>query len=126
VRQSRIIVAAFACALFLRLWVPAGWMPAASGGAFAIAPCVASVPAQLAKVAHHHSGTHEDPAHKAQHQGDCAFAPLGAGFATSASSPQLPAPIRANGIRHRHVMTPSAPTGPPALPPPSTGPPPLV
>ena len=40
-RQPRLLtMILLACALFLRVAVPAGWMPSTSGGALAIEPCV--------------------------------------------------------------------------------------
>src|SRR4051812_19222002 len=75
-RQRRpLTMLVLACALFLRMWVPAGWMPSANGGAFAIEPCVAAAPMPM------DHGSNHDPSHKAQHDGDCSFAPHHAGMA---------------------------------------------
>jgi len=46
-RQPRLLtMIVLACALFLRVLVPAGWMPAPKNGAFAIELCSAAAPAQ--------------------------------------------------------------------------------
>ena len=51
-----VLLAPFSCA-----WAPAGWMPSADGGAFAIEPCVAAAPAPTLHALHHgssHDGDH--------------------------------------------------------------------
>jgi hypothetical protein len=119
-RQPRLLtMIVLACALFLRVAVPAGWMPAANGGTFAIEPCAAANPTAhaMGKADHH------DPSHKAQHNGDCAFAPLHAGVAAAAHTPPLFAPLLVTSRVADHLFAPFFATGPPALPPPATGPP---
>jgi hypothetical protein len=122
-RQPRLLTLfVLACALFLRVWVPAGWMPAASGGAFAIAPCAAAAPMVMASG----ESAHHDPSHKAQHDGDCSFAPHHAGAAQTASLAPVVAPLLAAAPLPEHFAAPALATGPPALPPPATGPPALA
>lgn len=118
-RRPRVpTILLLACALFLRLWVPAGWMPAANGAAFAIQPCAA---APAMPMAHHGS-----PAHKDAHDGDCAFAPHHGGIA-QLSVPPAPPMVAAHSAPppQAGLLVPFA-TGPPSLPPPSTGPPALA
>jgi hypothetical protein len=112
----------FACALFLRLWVPTGWMPAASGGAFAIEPCAAAAPLPMA----HMNAAHHGSSHNGQHGGDCAFAPHHASVAQPAIAPPLLAPMRAAAPLAKQFATHTFATGPPAPPPPATGPPALA
>jgi hypothetical protein len=112
------ILALLAAALFLRALVPAGWMPAPAHGVFAIAPC----PALDDGVARH-SATHHHGSHKAQHDGECAFAPLQAGFTSSDAPPVILAAIAPAETPLTHPAIASFPTGPPAPPPPATGPP---
>jgi hypothetical protein len=121
-RQPRALtLLVLACALFLRVWVPAGWMPAPNAGAFAIEPCAGAEPMPM---------MHGDPAHhgqhKNQHDGDCAFAPHHAGAAQTALAPVLQAPLVAAAALPDHFAAPSFSTGPPAPPPPATGPPALA
>jgi hypothetical protein len=122
-RQPRLLtMIALVFALFLRVWVPAGWMPDANGGAFSIQPCEAAAPAPMVM----HGKAHHGSQHKGQHDGDCAFSPLHAGAAPAASPPAIvPAPIAAAALPN-HSPAPFFATGPPAPPPPSTGPPALA
>jgi hypothetical protein len=121
-RQQRLsIVLALACALFVRALVPAGWMPAASGGAFAIEPCPAADTARMAHMAHQHGSPS-----KSQHDGECAFNPLLAGFTAASAAPQVGAPLLAPEVRVTPAAAPRFKTGPPAPPPPATGPPALA
>jgi hypothetical protein len=110
-----------ACALFLRLWVPAGWMPASGQGAFAIEPCAGAAPMPMGQVNAAHHGSH-----KAQHDGDCAFAPHHASIAQAAAAPPLARPMLAAAPLAEHFATHIFATGPPAPPPPATGPPELA
>jgi hypothetical protein len=120
-RQPRLLtMIALVTALFLRVWVPAGWMPAANDGAFAIEPCAAAAPAvhvMDGKASHH------DPSHKGQHDGDCAFAPHHAGMAASTQAPALAGPAISPTPLSENAPAPFFATGPPAPPPPATGPP---
>jgi hypothetical protein len=111
-----------ACALFLRLWVPSGWMPAANAGPFAIEPCASAAPMPMA----HSDGAHHGSPHKHQHDGDCAFAPHHSGLAQAAPAPTLLAPFLAPAPLPQHFAAPLFATGPPAPPPPATGPPALA
>ena len=119
-----------ACALFLRVWVPAGWMPSADGGAFAIEPCVAAAPAPMLHASHHgssHGGaSHHGSSHQNQHDGDCSFAPHQAGIAPVAEMPALVAPAPVVAVLRQTSAASFFPTGPPAPPPPATGPPALA
>jgi len=117
-RPQLPILALLATALFLRALVPAGWMPAPEHGIFAIAPCPAVGDGLTGHVAGHHHGSQ-----KTQHAGDCAFAPLHAGFATMDAAPALIAAAVGTEPRLSHPEIASFPTGPPAPPPPATGPP---
>jgi hypothetical protein len=116
------ILLAIACSLFMRAWVPAGWMPAASGGTFAIEPCPAADQTPMVRTAGHHGSKH-GPSHNVGHGGDCAFAPLQLGFASVDLPPLLPAPAQSAGLPVRVNLGPPFATGPPSLPPPATGPP---
>jgi len=127
-RQPRpLILIALACALFLRVLVPAGWMPASSGGPFAIEPCPAAAPQPMVHMAGHHGAMPADHGSSDHHQGgDACFSALLVGFApvdrpAIAPSPAIvtPAPVCFSATS---VLT----TGPPAPPPPSTGPPALA
>jgi hypothetical protein len=122
-RPSTIFL--LACALFLRLWVPAGWMPSAAGGVFVIEPCPSGGPAPMAH-AMHHGASHKDSPHRTQHQADCTFAPHHAGAPPVALAPPLAAPLLASASRDESIVAGYAPTGPPAPPPPATGPPALA
>jgi hypothetical protein len=111
-----------ACALFLRMWVPAGWMPASSAGAFAIQPCAAAAPMSMT----HADSSHHDPSHKAQHDGDCSFSPHHAGVAQAFVALAPLPPLKAAAPLPEHSSAPAFATGPPSPPPPATGPPALA
>ncbi len=121
-RQPRLLtMIVLACALFLRALVPTGWMPAPMNGAFAIELCNAAAPAQAiehAGKAHHGS--------KGKSHGDCAFAPLQAGFAAAPAASVLPAPAAAREILPQQFLARTFARGPPAPPPPARGPPALA
>jgi hypothetical protein len=106
-----------ALALFIRAWVPTGWMPAASGGFFAIEPCAAASPMPLSHALHH------GPSHKAQHEGDCAFAPLHAEMAPADEAGALVDAVAVAGPAPQAPLRHFLQTGPPSPPPPATGPP---
>jgi hypothetical protein len=119
------ILFAIACALFLRALVPAGWMPSAGGNAFAIEPCPAAEP--VMQMAGHHAGsTKHVPSHKPDHGGDCAFSPIHAGFASSDMPVPLRPPLQLADLPVSIATIPAFATGPPAPPPPATGPPALA
>jgi hypothetical protein len=119
-RQPRLLTMfVLSCALFLRVAVPAGWMPSTSGGAFAIEPCVAAAPAMAG-----HEGSHHGSTGKAQHAGECSFAPFQAGFAANAHLAALPVPAPVDAaLPQQHPAERPFARGPPAPPPPATGPP---
>jgi len=114
-RPRPSILLALVAALFLRALVPTGWMPAATGGPFAIQPCPA---ADLTAPAGHQ---HHKP--NGQHESDCAFSPLVAGFVPPAVVPAIEPPAGAASGSFQHFLEAAFPTGPPAPPPPATGPP---
>lgn len=118
------ILIAIACALFLRAWVPAGWMPAANGS-FAVVPCPAADPPPMAHMGAHHSGKH-DPSHDRGHDGDCAFAPLSSAMASAGAPAVLLAPLAAAEAVPTLLRADDFKTGPPSLLPPATGPPSLT
>lgn len=122
-RRARLpLYVLLACALFVRLSIPAGWMPATGAGLFAIEPCVAAAPVAMPQhdAAHHHSHKYQ------QHDGDCAFSPLAAAAAPADLVPTLLPPLAAEATHHRSVPMPFFATGPPSPPPPATGPPALA
>ena len=124
--RHRFTLALLAFALFLRVLVPAGWMPAASGGLFAIEPCPAAAPIpSLQAAGHHHHGGADHHSH-GSHDGDCAFAPLLAASAPLDLAPVLPAPTLVAQVPSTPLAAAPLKTGPPALPPPATGPPTLA
>jgi hypothetical protein len=121
-RLHPLTILLLACALFLRMWVPAGWMPATNAGAFAIEPCAAAAPMPMAS----HDAAHHGSPHKDHHDGDCAFAPHHAGMAQASLAPALVAPLLPAAPLRQHFTAARFATGPPAPPPPSTGPPALA
>jgi hypothetical protein len=116
---------ALACALLLRALVPAGWMPAAGGGPFAIEPCPAAQPQPMVHMAAGHSTmpTGHDSPHKEHQGGDACFSALLVGFAPVDQPAPLPAPMLSAAAPGSPPAAAFFATGPPALPPPSTGPP---
>ena len=116
-RRQLPILALIAVALFLRALVPAGWMPVANAGPFAIQPCPAADLAAPGSAHHHHNSSHSS------HDGECAFSPLHAGFASVDTAPLLAVAAAAATPLLASTATASFPTGPPAPPPPATGPP---
>ena len=121
-RRARLpLYVLLACALFVRLSIPAGWMPATGAGLFAIEPCVAAAPVAMPQhdMAHHHQ-------HKQQHESDCSFAPLAAAAAPAQLAPTLLPPLGTEAAIHASPVAPFFATGPPSPPPPATGPPALA
>jgi len=121
-----LTIALLACALFLRVVVPAGWMPAEGAGLFAVEPCPAAGPAPMMHIS---GGHHDDGDHKsstAPHTGDCAFQPISLSFAEAQAATIVP-PIATeqSDILEAAVAVRFA-RGPPAPPPPATGPPALA
>ena len=123
-RHPRLpILLAIVSALFLRALVPAGWMPAPNRGAFAIEPCPAADSALDLHAAGHHGGGKHDPSHGPHHSGDCAFSPLQAGFASADATALIAALPVEPELAVNFIAGAAFKTGPPALPPPATGPP---
>ena len=126
-----IALALLACALALRLLIPAGWMPVADAQGFHLTLCSGSArwrcppdttPCRRWRAWHHHHQHHHDqgmPDHP------CAFAGLGLALAEpvlpmlALALPvvqALPAPIAlADAIGRGLAAPPPPPTGPPAL-----------
>jgi|SRR5215218_1354648 len=122
-RRPRLLtMLVLACALFLRVAVPAGWMPSPANGAFAIAPCVSAAPALAHAAEHGGKGSQHDSKGK-NHASECSFAPLQAGFAAVADSAPVPAALTPASTVPQQVAARMFARGPPAPPPPSTGPP---
>jgi len=113
-----------ALAMFARMLVPTGWMPA-EGGGFAFVPCPSAGPVAAPTAAMHHGGASQHaPGHDSGKAAtDCAFAPLLAGgtlppptmlpappaLAAAAPPALLLSPMRAGAS---HGLPPA--TGPPA------------
>jgi hypothetical protein len=109
--------------LFLKTMVPAGWMPSSAGG-FRIEPCPAA-DAPIVDQAHHRD-MHHGHGKPSQHDGDCAFAPLGAAMASAEVSSAPPLTLQTEHVAYTAPKQSPFATGPPALPPPPTGPPALA
>jgi hypothetical protein len=104
-------------ALFLRALVPAGWMPAPERGAFAIEPCPSADP-----IMHMASGSTSHHNDHGSRGGEC-FASMTAAAGLPDETTEIAAPAAAPIVLST-VFTPAGLIrGPPALPPPSTGPP---
>ena len=122
--RSYLTLLLLAAALFLRALVPAGWMPASTGGVFAIEPCPAAGPQPMIDMAGHHMmPAGHGSSHKEHPGGDACFSALLIGFAPVDSVPVLRSTIAAPAAPLRFFAHSVAATGPPALPPPATGPP---
>jgi hypothetical protein len=116
-RWPRLLtIVLFACALALRAWVPAGWMPAPGAHVLEIMPCPAADPAPMAM--HHAPAGHNH----STAGGDC-FSPLLAGAALPDAPPAIAGPVPAEPPIQAVLASLDASRFPPALPPPSTGPP---
>jgi hypothetical protein len=70
----------------------------------------------------HHGGDH----HQAAHDSDCAFAPFAAAAALADVSRTVLTNVAPTAPAFRETAIAAFPTGPPALPPPATGPPALT
>ena len=116
-RAQHPAIILIAAALFLRALVPTGWMPAPGGSNLIIQPCPAADLSALGPPGYYHHHPHGG------HEGDCAFAPLHAGFASVDAQPALAPRTTAHRPPLDSPAIASLPTGPPALPPPATGPP---
>jgi hypothetical protein len=127
--RHRLFLALFACALALRLAVPAGWMPVAQAdGWVRLAICPGAAPAAPPTMAHAmHGDTHgHAPTHdhdRGDHAPPCAFT----GLALAAALPDLPPaprllPVAALPQATGYALV-SVGRGLAAPPPPQTGPP---
>ncbi|WP_026359353.1 hypothetical protein [Sphingomonas sp. PR090111-T3T-6A] len=125
-RPRTIALALLACALTLRLLVPAGWMPVADAQGLHLVLCSGSGPLEMPsahamtgmKGMHHHG--HHDPS---MPDHPCAFAGLGVALAEPLL-PLLALPVRAVAVRLDHAGEMVAiGRGLAAPPPPATGPP---
>ena len=112
------------CALLMRAWVPAGWMPAGAADGALLAPCPAAGPPSVApdhRFMHHgHSGP-------ASHTGDehkpCAFAGLTLSLLDPPPAALPLAPARADQASPTPRALAAVGRGLAAPPPPATGPP---
>lgn len=112
------------CALLMRAWVPAGWMPAGAAEGTLLAPCPAAGPvAAVAEHGHMHHG-HPGPA---SHHGDehppCAFAGLALSLLDPPPAALPPAPAQGDEAVGLLAARVSPGRGLAAPPPPATGPP---
>jgi hypothetical protein len=118
-RRPRLsIIALLAAALFLRALVPAGWMPAPGRGVFVVEPCPSADAGASMLMTHGSSGHHHD----GNVGGDC-FASMLAGAGLPDDTVQIAAPAAAPVVLSAAFTPAGLIRGPPALPPPSTGPP---
>jgi hypothetical protein len=118
-RPQLPILALLAAALFLRALVPAGWMPAPNRGVFAVEPCPSVGDAPIMAMAYGLSGHHHD---RGSIGADC-FASMLAGAGLPNNAVQIAAPAAAPVVLSAAFTPARLIRGPPALPPPSTGPP---
>ncbi|MGN6123620.1 MAG: hypothetical protein ACTHOJ_11770 [Sphingomonas oligoaromativorans] len=125
-RPRTIALALLACALALRLLIPAGWMPVADAQGLHLVLCSGSGPMEMPsahamagmKGMDHHG--HHDPS---MPDHPCAFAGLGLALAEPLL-PQLALPARVAAVRVDHAgETVAIGRGLAAPPPPATGPP---
>ncbi|MBV9842223.1 MAG: hypothetical protein JOY99_11970 [Sphingomonadaceae bacterium] len=118
----RFAVALLACALFLRLLVPQGWMPVArADGGWQITICTGMGPMKMAAAASGKRSHHGQDEGRPDHP--CAFA----GFAAALDLPplplvELPEPLRALWLPNL-TLAAAIGRGLAAPPPPATGPP---
>jgi hypothetical protein len=113
------ILALIFAALFLRVLVPVGWMPAPAHGAFAIEPCPSADALPTMHMLSSSPGRHHDHGGIG---GDC-FASMLAAAGLPTGAVQLAVPAPAVVVLTAAYGSTSMIRGPPALPPPSTGPP---
>ena len=123
----RLMLVVFACALALRLGVPAGWMPAAHAGAIRIALCnnyQGSGASDAAQALLDAALPQPSGENKARPDQPCAFAGLGAPLAELGGIAPIAAPWGASDTAPRIAHRAIAPgRGLAAPPPPATGPP---
>ena len=125
VNRGVIALLAIACALILRMAVPSGWMPATNAqGVVVLMPCPGAEPVKVAHSAHHSKS--EKQGHESKAGQDCSFAPFHASVDVAVSEDLTPPSIRAGVAPVTPVGFSYLATGPPAPPPPATGPPALT
>jgi hypothetical protein len=109
--------------VLLRVLVPAGFMLAPQGQAFALVPCPQVIEsAPVAKAAHHHhSPAKHDPAKHGAKQ--CPFSALAAVALPPTGSAEVAAPLQAEFAPEMGLETQVAVPELAAPPPPSRGPP---
>jgi len=123
--QRRLLLAVFACAMLLRIAIPAGWMPVAQadGWRLTICPGMTSGESVAAMPGMHH---HKAPVGHDQGDRPCTFAGLGLAVAL----PDLPpAPALLAAVAEPASSAPGVVAlgrGLAAPPPPATGPPALA
>jgi hypothetical protein len=124
--HRRLLLALFAFALFVRAFVPEGWMPMTSAdGGIGLMICSGMAPdTPMAMAMDGHGDVHKQrPARDQSGDHPCAFAGIGLAHATA---PELlaPEPLRTDFVEHRLPETLAAiGHGLAAPPPPQTGPP---
>lgn len=104
-----------ALAIALKLLVPQGWMPGATG----LIICPDASPVAMAPAHHNH---HDAPGKPAPHQ-PCAFAGLGLAAAPPTAIPELSPPAAVPPVALSGPRPVAVGRGLAAPPPPSTGPP---
>jgi hypothetical protein len=113
------ILTLLAAALFLRALVPVGWMPAPERGVFAVEPCPSAGVAPIMPTGYGSPGHHHD---HGSIGADC-FASMLAGAGLPNDAVQIAAPAAAPMVLSAAFTPARLIRGPPALLPPSTGPP---
>jgi hypothetical protein len=125
VNRRVIALLAIACALALRVVVPSGWMPATNAqGVVVLVPCPGAEPVKMAHSRHHSKS--EKQGHEGKAAQDCSFAPFQASVDVAEAADLLPSSIVVRVAPVKRVGFSYLATGPPAPPPPATGPPALT
>ncbi len=133
-RPRTIALALLACALALRLLVPAGWMPVADAQGLHLVLCSGSGPLEMpsphvlpAMAGMHQAGhTGHDHHHQGMPDHPCAFAGLGLALAEPVLPMLAPVAIAAQTLVTLIPAAVAVGRGLAAPPPPPTGPPALV
>jgi hypothetical protein len=121
----RLALFLLACALLLRIAVPAGWMPQAHAGSVTLAWCSGmgdSAPAEAKALIAKAIGEPEAPKHKPASDQPCAFAAAAHPIAYADPLPLL-APVAQDPVALHPVLIPFPGRGLVAPPPFATGPP---
>lgn len=120
-------LAVLACALLLRLAVPAGWMPVADAHGLRLTLCggMGPIDGPAAPAMHMAGSGHAMPGHDGHGGADhpCTFSALGAFLTGPALPPPLLLPSRVSAPRFVQHGVVAVGRGLAAPPPPSTGPP---